>query len=96
MLPFCERVIRIVRAAHVPLKDRGIPIPHQPTTISGHVRRCRAELRLGQSEASYSLGVSTVTLSRWDCDKVHPTKQHHARIIGYLGYDPFRKSGPNP
>ena len=94
MLPFCERVIRLARAAHIPLRNRGIPIPRQPTTIGGHLRRRRAELRLGQSQASYSLGVSTVTLSRWECDKVFPTEPYHARIVEYLGCDPFRKTGP--
>ena len=96
MLPFCERVIRIARAAHIPLRSRGIPIPRQPTTLGGHLRRRRALLRLGQSQASYSLGVSTVTLSRWECDKVFPTEPHHARIVEYLGYNPFRDRVPNP
>jgi transcriptional regulator with XRE-family HTH domain len=61
-------------------------------TIGGHLRRRRAELRLGQSQASYSLGISTVTLSRWECDKVYPTAPHHPRIVEYLGYDPFNNT----
>jgi hypothetical protein len=88
-LPLCERVIRIPRASLVPLRNRGIPIPRQPTTLGGHLRRRRAQLRLGQSEASYALGVSTVTLSRWECDKIYPTAPYHQRIVAYLGYDPF-------
>ena len=77
-----------------PLTIRGIPIPKNPTTIGGHLRRHRARLRLHRSEASYSLGVSTVTLSRWECDKVFPRVQFHRQIIEYLGYDPFENGPP--
>ncbi|MCL4180791.1 MAG: hypothetical protein KJ072_23975 [Verrucomicrobia bacterium] len=86
---FYHRTIRVVRASRAPLAIRGVPIPKSPVTIGGHLRRRRAELRLGQSQASYSLGISTVTLSRWECEKVFPTAQHHPRIVDYLGYDPF-------
>ena len=88
---FYHRSIRVVRASRAPLAIRGIPIPKSPLTIGGHLRRRRAELRLGQSQASYSLGVSTVTLSRWECDKVYPIAPYHPRIAEYLGYDPFKE-----
>jgi len=32
-------------------------------------------------------------LSRWECDKVYPTWQHHTHLIDYLGYDPFPSCG---
>ena len=35
------------------------------------------------------LGVSTVSLSRWECDKVFPTALHHPQILAYLGHNPF-------
>ena len=89
-LHFYHRTIRVVRASRAPLAIRGIPIPKSPTTIGGHLRRRRTELGLGQSQASYSLGISTVTLSRWECDKVFPTVPYHQRIVEYLGYDPFK------
>jgi DNA-binding XRE family transcriptional regulator len=89
-LHFYHRTIRVVRASRAPLAIRGIPIPKSPATIGGHLRRRRAELRLGQSQASYSLGISTVTLSRWECDKVFPTASYHPHIVAYLGYDPFK------
>ena len=37
--------------------------------------------------------VSTVTLSKWECEKVYPVWKNHARIIEYLGYDPFPSCG---
>jgi transcriptional regulator with XRE-family HTH domain len=39
------------------------------------------------------LGVSTVTLSRWELDKVFPTAAYHDLIAKYLGCDPSRGSG---
>jgi len=46
-----------------------------------------------QSEAARRLNVSTVTLSLWECDKVYPVWKHHAKIIEYLGCDPFPSCG---
>ncbi|HEX4121184.1 MAG TPA: helix-turn-helix transcriptional regulator [Verrucomicrobiae bacterium] len=47
------------------------------------------ELGIFQSEAACSLVVSTVTLSRWECDKVYPTWAQQPRVVAYLGHDPF-------
>jgi len=47
------------------------------------------ELGIVQSEAARRLGISTVTLSRWECDKVYPTWTHQADLIAYLSCDPF-------
>jgi transcriptional regulator with XRE-family HTH domain len=46
-------------------------------------------LKIYQAEAARILKVSTVTLSRWECDKVYPTWPHQPALIEYLGYDPF-------
>ena len=35
------------------------------------------------------LGVSTVTLSRWECDRVYPTWGQQPAVTKYLGFDPF-------
>lgn len=93
MLPCCERVVTISRAHYLPARNRGIPIPKQPTTIGGHLRKRRLQLQIHQSEAASRLGVSTVTLSRWECDKVYPTWDHHLALIAYLRFDPFTSSG---
>lgn len=42
-----------------------------------------------QSEVARQLGVSTVTLSRWETDKVYPTWSQQATIAGFLGFNPF-------
>ncbi len=89
MLPFCERVVSVPRARYLPSRNRGIPVPKEPNTIGGHLRRHRLQLGIHQSEAASQLGVSTVTLSRWECDKVYPTWAQQPAVATYLGYDPF-------
>ncbi len=86
MLPFCDRV---VRSKYLPSRNRGIPVPKEPTTLGGHLRKRRLQLKLFQAEAARKLEVSTVTLSRWESDRLHPTWPYWPRIVAYLGYDPF-------
>lgn len=89
MLPFCERVVSAPRAKYLPLQNRGIPVPREPKTIGEHLRKRRLELAIFQSQAARRLRVSTVTLSRWECDKVYPTWPQQPAVIAYLGFDPF-------
>ena len=89
MLPFSERVWSVPRSRYWPAQNRGIVVPKDPTTIGGHLRRRRLKLGIHQSEAARILEVSTVTLSRWERDKVYPTWAQQTRVSAYLGYDPF-------
>jgi hypothetical protein len=91
-LPFCESRICIPRDKYLPSHIRRIPVPKHPTTIGGYLRRRRLQLKIYQPEASRILRVSTVTLSRWECDKVAPTPPHYRRIAAYLGFDPFAQT----
>jgi len=90
-LPFCESRICIPRDKYLPSHIRRIPVPKHPTTIGGHLRRRRLQLKIYQPEAARLLRVSTVTLSRWECDKVAPTPPYYPGIASYLGFDPFTK-----
>ncbi len=77
------------RDKYLPSHNRSVPVPKSPVTIGGHLRRRRLQLKIRQAEAARILKVSTVTLSRWECDKVYPTWPHQPAAIAYLGYDPF-------
>jgi transcriptional regulator with XRE-family HTH domain len=88
--------MRISRDKYLPSRNRGIQVPKEPTTIGGHLRRRRLQLRIFQPEAARRLKVSTVSLSRWECDKVFPTAPHHAQIAEYLGDNPFKKTAKQP
>ena len=93
MLPFGDRGVRTPRIKYLPSHNRGIPVPANPTTLGGHLRRRRLQLSIFQPEAARQLRVSTVTLSRWEGDKLLPSAPYHARIVEYLGHDPF-PAGP--
>lgn len=81
--------MRVSRSKYLPSKNRGIPVPNEPTTIGGHLRKRRLELRRLQSEVARQLSVSTVTLSRWETDKVYPTWSQQPVIAEFLGFNPF-------
>lgn len=89
MLPLCDRVLHTSRDKYLPSRNRGIPVPKEPRTIGGHLRRRRLQLRIFQSEAARLLGVSTEVLSRWEWDTVFPAQATWPRLADYLGYDPF-------
>jgi DNA-binding transcriptional regulator YiaG len=82
--------MHISRDKYLPSRNRGVQVPKEPTTLGGHLRRRRLQLRIFQPEAARRLGVSTVSLSRWECDKVFPTPPHHPQIVEYLGFNPFK------
>jgi DNA-binding XRE family transcriptional regulator len=90
MLPLCDRVMHTSRTDFPPCRYHRRPVPRKPKTIGQHLLRKRAQLRLNQSQAARLLEISIVTLSRWELDKVFPSEPCHDRIIGYLGYDPFK------
>jgi DNA-binding XRE family transcriptional regulator len=79
----------VPRSKFLPSRNRGIPIPIKPITIGGHLRKRRLELKVFQAEAARQLEVSTVTLSKWECDKLYPIWPYWPRIVKYLGHDPF-------
>ena len=85
-----------MRDKYLPSHIRKIPVPKHPTTIGGHLRRRRLQLKIYQPEAARLLQVSTVTLSRWECDKVLPTPPHCDRIAAYLGWNPFAEKASKP
>ncbi len=89
MLPYCDRTVSVPRSKYLPCHNRGISVPKEPSTIGGHLRRRRLQLKIFQSEAARRLGVSTVTLSRWERDHTYPTWDYHDIITEYLGYDAF-------
>src|ERR1043166_4661334 len=89
MLPLCDRVVFILRSKYLPSRNRGIPIPREPTTTGDHLRRRRLQFNIFQPHVARMLKVRTVSLSRWECDRVFPTDSYQARILQYLGFDPF-------
>ena len=91
MLPFCDRVVSVAPKDVAPVWTRSFPIAKKPTTLGQHLKKKRFGAGIRQSEAAQILGVSTRSLSLWECDRLFPTAPYHARIIAYMGYDPLEK-----
>jgi transcriptional regulator with XRE-family HTH domain len=88
MLPFCERVICVVRKDIAPVWTRSFPISKEPQTIGEHLKKRRFSAGIRQSEPAKRLGVSNRTLSLWECDQVYPAWGQQPGVTAYLGYDP--------
>ena len=89
MLPFYDRTVSVPRAKYLPSCNRGIPVPKDPTTLGGHLRKRRLQLKIFQAEAARKLRVSNRTLSLWECDRLYPGWSYWPRIVTYLNHDPF-------
>jgi DNA-binding XRE family transcriptional regulator len=90
MLPFCDRRVCVPRKDVAPVWTRSFPISKEPITLGEHLKKKRFGAGIRQSEAARILGVSDRSLSLWECDRLFPATPYHARIIAYLGYDPFK------
>jgi len=77
----------------LPVRHRGVPVPRDPKTLGEHLKRRRVQLGQKQAETARILGISTVSLSRWELDKGFPSWDHQPAVIDYLGYDPFKDFG---
>jgi DNA-binding XRE family transcriptional regulator len=93
MLPFCERQMRLPRTDVAPVWTRSFPIAKEPTTLGQHLRKKRFLAGMRQKESALKLGVSTRTLSLWECDRIYPSWAFQPRLTAYLGYDPFGETG---
>ena len=58
-----------------------------------HLKKKRFMAGLRQGQIAHKLGVSARTLSLWECDRIYPSLSFQPRLIAYLGYDPFTKTG---
>ena len=89
MLPFCDRRVTVARKDIAPVWTRSFPIAKEPTTLGEHLKKKRFLAGVRQREAAVKLGVSALTLSLWECDRVYPSWAFQPLLIAYLGYDPF-------
>ncbi len=67
------------------------PLPYKvtPKTLGEHLRKRRFEAGLLQKELALRLRVNAWTLLGWEHDRHIPPPRFWARLIAFLGYDPF-------
>ena len=59
-----------------------------PASMGDHVKKKRLELGLTQKEAAKHLGVTSFTMTNWECGLRRPAIQHIPTICRFLGFDP--------
>src|SRR6202042_1777084 len=84
MLPFCDRRVTVARKDVAPVWTRSFPIAKEPTTLGQHLKKKRFLAGIRQREAAVKLGVSTLTMSLWERDRVYPSWAYQPILIAYL------------
>jgi DNA-binding transcriptional regulator YiaG len=85
MLPSSHRHIHVSLHQWVPCKNRGIPIKKQPKTLGELLRLRRAQLKLKQAQAAKLLGVSIVSLSKWERGLILPKRSFLSVLATFTG-----------
>src|SRR5688572_16097385 len=80
-----HRTIYVSLAQWIPCRNRGTQIYKTPKTLGQFLRKRRAEKDLKQSEGAKQLGISTVSLSKWERDLFIPKAHYICRLSEYLG-----------
>jgi DNA-binding XRE family transcriptional regulator len=83
-LPFCERAISFPRNRYILHSERGLAFPLIAVTLGEKLRKKRAELKLRQIELARLLGVSMVSISRWERDIGVIRASHRTDILRFL------------
>jgi transcriptional regulator with XRE-family HTH domain len=81
-LPFCSLTLK----SKIPLSDQ---YPKELNTLGDHLRKRRLDLKLLQREVAEKIGVDEITIGNWERQRTQPEIRFIARIIKFLGYDPF-------
>jgi transcriptional regulator with XRE-family HTH domain len=81
--------MKLPRNDIAPIWTRSFPITKEPKTLGQHLKKKRFAESLRQSEVAEKLGVSSRTLSLWECDQIYPTWAYWPCVATYLGFDPF-------
>jgi transcriptional regulator with XRE-family HTH domain len=61
-----------------------------PVTVGEQLRNRRLELRLVQKEVAKIIGVSDETINNWEHNHTEPPVSASDKILGFLGYSPFK------
>jgi DNA-binding XRE family transcriptional regulator len=85
MLPSSHRAIHVSLTQWIPCRNRGTQILKSPETLGQFLRKRRVQKRLKQYEAAKVLGISVVSLSKWERDLFIPKIEFMRKLAAYLG-----------
>jgi DNA-binding XRE family transcriptional regulator len=87
-LPFCHLQIKALRSPYPNLWKCTQAASQEPKTLGEHIRKCRLERHLLQTELAKRLGVNRVSVQNWERGVYEPNANVIPSIIEFLGYDP--------
>ena len=83
MLPFCHLTLK----APKPLNS---DYPLQIESLGDHIKRRRLDLKIFQKDVAKRICVDETTIWFWENNRVEPSISFIPKIIGFLGYIPFK------
>jgi len=94
-LPFCHLQIKALRSPYPRLWKCTQTASQEPKTLGEHMKKCRLERHLIQTQLAKLLGVDRVSVQNWESGIYEPHQGTVLKIIEFLGYDP-RSELKNP
>ncbi len=70
-------------------KRKKAGYPEHPLTIGEHIRKVRMDKGLLQEDVAALVGTTTDSITNWENGRGTPQIQYNAKIIAFLGYNPF-------
>jgi DNA-binding transcriptional regulator YiaG len=66
--------------------------PTNPKTLGEHLRKKRIDLSLSMSQLAklLGLGVTDISIEKWEKNKKRPSEPYRTRVIEFLGFDPTK------
>src|ERR1035438_778091 len=92
-LPFCHLQIKVLRSPYPRLWKCKQPVPKEVKTLGDHIRLCRLERHILQSDLANALGVHRISIQNWERNIYHPTTEMIPKIQMWLGYELQQQDG---
>jgi len=88
----CHRTLSIQRQVIFKGFRQTLPYPANPKSLGEHLRKARIDCKVSTPQVAEFVGVDPSNFKRWEADDSIPAVHHRAKIVSFLGIDPFAKS----
>nr|AEH26506.1 hypothetical protein [uncultured Acidobacteria bacterium A11] len=88
-LPFCKLTLRGLRCLQGPYFQLQTGYTTSPKTVGEAIRKRRLDLKLRQLDAAKIIGCDEMSVVNWERGYRHPSVNHMAGIVSFLGFDPL-------
>ena len=95
LLGICHRTISLKRGKDSIKSLQRKEYPSEPKTFGDYFRKHRLDYGMIRHELAGILKVSESTIEKWEADKTNPPLKYRARILNFLGFNPWEEQKPN-